>query len=65
MTRRILAHIGNPDAALPELDWINGRVRILGESFRMACRGINAMIADGTLIVELSRPGDPERAGEG
>jgi hypothetical protein len=30
-TVRVLARIENPEGAFPELDWINSRVRLLGE----------------------------------
>ena len=50
-TRRFLARIENPTYAWPELDWINSRTSILGESFEMATRSIEALIKDGSMIV--------------
>ncbi len=49
--RRILARVEQPEFEAPELDWINSRVGILGEHFAMASRSIQALIADGSLIV--------------
>lgn len=49
--RRYLARVENPEAAFPELDWINSRTGILGESFGMAVRSIEELIADGSMIV--------------
>lgn len=48
---RYLAHKTNPLTISTELDWINGRVRILGESYGRATREIQSMIDDGTMLV--------------
>jgi len=48
---RFLARIESPTSAFPELDWINSRTGILGESFGMATRSIEALIKDGSMIV--------------
>jgi hypothetical protein len=49
--QRILARVENPDGQASELDWINSRTRILGESFGMASRSIQDLIDDGSMIV--------------
>ena len=48
--RRWLARVENLEGAFPELDWINSRVRILGEHYAMACRSIESLIADGSMV---------------
>ncbi len=50
-TQRILARVENLEAAFPELDWINSRVRILGEHFGMASRSIQDLVDDGSMVV--------------
>ena len=47
----MLARIENPDGVFPEIDWINSRVRILGESYGVACRSVEDLIKDGSMIV--------------
>jgi len=49
--RRILARVENLEAAFADLDWINSRTGILGESFPMAVRSIQDLIDDGSMIV--------------
>lgn len=53
---RILARVENLTGAAPELDWINSRTAILGESFGMACRSIQDLIDDGSMIVVHEGP---------
>ena len=48
---RLLARAEDPKGAAPEIDWINSRTGILGESFGAACREIEARIKDGSMIV--------------
>lgn len=69
MAERWLARVENPAGAFPELDWIDSRARVLGESFGMACRSIDDLVRDGSMI-EVAMPEygvDVERelAGEG
>lgn len=57
---RYLARVENPDGFASELDWINSRTGILGEHYAMACRSIQALIDDGSMIVvEGPQPKDP------
>ena len=49
--QRILARADNPEGTACELDWINSRVRLLGEPFGMAVRSIQTLVDDGSMIV--------------
>jgi hypothetical protein len=51
MRRRILALTGRPDKSAPENDWVNGRVRLLGESYGRARRKIDKLLRSGRLTV--------------
>ena len=55
---RWLARVENPEGKALELDWINSRTGIFGESFGMASRAIDELIADGSMIV-VDPPKDP------
>jgi hypothetical protein len=50
MSARHLANANDPENAAPELEWINGRVRLLGESFGAASRQIEQLLKDGAMI---------------
>lgn len=50
-TRRILANASNLETEAPELDWVNSRVRILGERYEMACKAIQGMVNDGSMVI--------------
>lgn len=60
MERRILARIENLNGEAPELDWINSRTRILGESFGTASRSIQDLIDDGSMVVVRTEISDPQ-----
>jgi hypothetical protein len=51
VVRRILARVENIAGEASELDWINSRTGILGESFGMASRNIQALLDDGSMVV--------------
>ena len=51
ITPRWLARVENPECKAREIDWINSRTGILGESYGMACRSIEDLIADGSMII--------------
>jgi hypothetical protein len=53
---RILARAASPELTAPEIDWINGRVRVLGESYARASREVQSMLDDGTMIVTAQQP---------
>jgi len=48
---RWLARKDNITGVATELDWINSRTRILGESFGAASKAIQDSIDDGTMLV--------------
>lgn len=48
---RWLARRENLSGVARELDWINSRTGILGESFGMATRSIQDLIDDGSMVV--------------
>jgi hypothetical protein len=56
--QRILARVVNLAGQASELDWINSRTGILGESFGMASRSIQALIDDGSMVVIRTEPID-------
>jgi lysozyme len=47
---RELAYVDDPTNAAPEIEWINSRTRLLGESFGKATRRIAAMVEEGLMI---------------
>ena len=57
---RWLARKDNITGVATELDWINSRTRILGESFGAASNAIQASIDDGTMIVVTPPAEDSE-----
>ena len=48
---RILAYASDPDGEAPELEWINSRVRLLGESYAIASKNIDHFINIGKIII--------------
>lgn len=50
-TSRILARVDNLEFEATELEWINSRVRLLGEHYGMAKRSIQDLINDGSMVV--------------
>ena len=51
VTRRILARADDVTDAMPELEWINRRTRISGETLEDAVHRVKAMIDAGRLVV--------------
>lgn len=59
MTERWLARADHPDGKASETDWINSRVRILGEGFGTATRAIAAALECGDMVVVPAPPKQP------
>jgi hypothetical protein len=51
VSRRILARADDVTDAMPELEWINRRTRISGETLEDAVHRVQAMIDAGRLVV--------------
>lgn len=59
MTERWLARADRLENKASEGDWINSRVRILGEGYGVATRAIAAALECGDMVVVAAPPKQP------